>query len=246
MKGARLSRIKKQITGHLGELSSQEYYAFIKLKNPVNDIRPIVGDELFKKFDRGKPLNDNQINTIVAAINQVVFEPFKSLIPYSTPVIVVKRNYDVSSTRSIYSLSQISLFRMEKYNTPDGNGYLACDNTVTYGDHTGRVLFSKHAIDRLLERQPKLIELSKVNTEMIIKVMRQCIKKAKVEIGSVGPQLKCDPIGFFPMIWEKELGMWMLTTFLDKDMRGTADQVIQKMKADWAELSQKYHVQKTR
>lgn len=241
----RASRAKRHINANLRGLSAKEYYDFERISktNLVTAARRLLPDNIWTKFDRGKPMSEKHGEQVVDALNEVALEMTPDY-PFTTLVVDVVRSQSRLSPgqkrRYLYRLKSISLKIMKTTPSKHGSVYILRKVLKEHDGHKGPVGFSSHAINRLMERVPDIREFAKIDTMVARAALLKTVDEWKVERGDDSIQLQVGPFGFFVMVWDETKNMWVCTTMLERDMKGTAADVQQRMKNGLKELLSKY------
>lgn len=218
------------IRDSLKGLSAAQYYSIVGMKNIIIATKKYLPENIWKKWDRNKPLSPRHKNMVDDAIQQVLYSKFGSQIPYSTPIFSKRRHGD---------LLAFQIYHLRKIITPNGTAYIAYGKKVTIDDMTGRVAFSTHAIDRIMTRTD-LAEKAKKDIEKPLYVLMKSAAQQVVERGSQGHQLKMGEYGYCPLVWDQSIETWIATTFLENQMKGTAKHEAEQVRQGIQQLLDKF------
>ena len=241
MKPTRVSRQKRVVRGSLVGLTCDQYYRTQKFTNTnfVKLAGKYLPANILKKFDRGRPLTQKQGTLVVDALNKVLYD-LADHFPFETPCVKLRRKIPRGQLKGhVYQISSYVLIRMPKVGTDNGTVYKSSPQKLSYGGHTGEIGFSSHAINRMMERT-LLSQLCKTDILLPLDVMKLATTELKVSQGTHGLQLHIGPLGFMPLIWDKQASMWVCKTFLERTMRGTPIEEEKKMARELDKLFEKY------
>jgi len=166
----RESRKTTVLKGSLKGMSAKEYYRVQKLAtvNLSSVCAKYLPDNIWKKYDRRKPVKYSQAMLIFDALNRAALDTMVDF-PFETPVIGVKTKSPKlgkgNTIGRIVVLESVSICRLPKIITDEGTSYFVTKQVkVRHDNKEGLVVFSKHAIERMMERIPILSKLSKRDT----------------------------------------------------------------------------------
>ncbi len=243
----RESRKATKFKGSLKGLSAREYYQIEAraASNLSSACAKYLPENLWKKYDRGKPLRYSQAMLIFDALNRAAFDTATDL-PFETPVVkIITGDPKLGTTINgrVVILKSVSILKLPKVITDAGTCYLASKQIKMIHDgKEGLVAFSRHAIERMMERVPNISNFAKQDTLIPVRMLRHTAASQVISKGDRGPQLRCgfdeQTIGYFPFVWEN--GMWICTTFLETDMQGTAKTEQKAIEAGLEELRNKF------
>ncbi len=230
MRAGRLSRAKKRLSGiKLRGLNAKTYYQIQKLtdSNIVAAAKKYLPGNIWTKFDRGKPLTDQQIRTVYEALNRAMMDRIED---YPFTSILIKLRYEYVLTKKgqakVWGIKDVHIVRLPSLNTDRGNAFVVDDSEIlTHEGQAGQITFSSHAIERLVERIPEIKEFSQKESMIALKMLGTICKTKEVQKGDDGhPMLVfslCNRIlGFFPIVY-CDKNVWICTTFLEPEMHGT-------------------------
>lgn len=218
---SRLSREKAVYCGSLKgmPLKSYQFVQKMHVKQVMNLAQRYVSSSLWTKFDRGKPLSIKQATEIEAAINQALRQNTPDF-PINTPFMKLNsipvKGYKF---KRIYSAANLILTTLESISTSEGQAfYLNKRDQYEYQTQRGPMAWSRHAIERLLERCPALDQYSYRQTTAVIAFL-YAVASAERFGECAGTMVSAYPHGFFPVKFSR--GFWVCTSFLTPDMKGT-------------------------
>lgn len=225
--------------GSLRGMSLKQYTAVERFKpsTVVLRARKYVDRHDWIKFDRRKPMTEDQIHRVSCAINKAMLELVNNF-PFETPTFkFVKRAVVGYKNKKICELVSADLFIVPYVSTPDGAAYqIGKKKVFTHTGFSGPITFSGHAIERLLERIPDLNSLCRTEFAaswlVLLKkaVADQQVDKSTLTLSLLG-------LGHFPMVWEPLRDIWVCTTFLLPKFAGTpedAAEKLRKLREKWA------------
>jgi len=224
----RASSRKVKIKGDLRGMKAREYYAHERMtKNVVAACRRHLDHNLWVKLDRCKPVTKGQAEKIEDALNRAAVEQPEW--PFAWPH--VKFNFvDLGCSRPGIMVEWVEVRRMPKVESGLGTAYTPnTEDTVSFGGRDGMVVYSKHALEQLVNRVPWLRESGaiKYTPSLVQDVLRDVASAGVVERGAYGPCLVVrsqggTTLGFFPMVSDVLDGkpVWVCKTFLSPGMRG--------------------------
>lgn len=227
---ARLSKVKAKIKGSLRGLSAKDYYTLKKFMggNLVAATQRYLPHNLFVKLDRQHPVTRAQAKEITEAMNRMLFEKIGPQYPFTVPIVQFRFEPVTGyKNKKVIAIQHFTVLSLKSFALPSGTVYATTKRTVTYQDREAIVAFSKHAIDRLIERNPVIVEAAKVDTSFVPAVLTQAVIEKTIEEGPYGPQLRVGKLGYFTMVAEehRECPLWACTTYLSAGMNGAADTV---------------------
>lgn len=226
--GRRASRCRTRIQGDLRGMGSREYYAHQRMtRGAVAACRRHLDPGIWVRLDRCKPVTRGQAESIEDALNRAAVE--QPDWPFAWPHVEF-RFVDVGQTRPGISVEWVEVRRMPKATGRLGTVYTPnTEDAVSFGGREGMVVYSKHAIEQLVDRVPWLREEGAVEytPSLVQDMLREVAADGVVERGAHGPCLAVRrrdgmALGFFPMAGDVLDGrpVWVCKTFLSPGMRG--------------------------
>jgi len=227
-KGTRLSREQLKFEGKLSGLPAKEYYGLKQLDVPKAFARSakFLNRDLWKKFDRFKPITDAQSAKVHHAINRALLDNLPTY-PYTTPTITLNHTTTRKSGKKIWGIQSIRVITVRPTPTNEGSVYrpltrrkFAIDGKV------GWIGYSSHAIDRLLERVPEILEYAHhTNALVTLRILaRISNNQHAIEHGRtwmLEAKFEDCHLGYFPITYHEQHKLWVCRTFLLAGMDGT-------------------------
>lgn len=231
----RVSRNKVKIAGSLRGLKSSQFYQIDRFskRNPVLLAKPHLPEALWTKLDRGRPMSLQQAKECFAAVNRGIFETTKDF-PVCTPIVRFARKR-LPGGKHTYYVKGIEIVYWPEIKTDLGSVYVVSTHKIQ-GLPIG---FSRHAIDRFMERVPDINEMVRSDTALIYFEFQAAVKAGITETGDRGLMLSMRPLGFFP-ITLIEGKCWAATSFLTPEMSGTPDRNKENYAAQLEKLKSKF------
>lgn len=228
----RVSRRESAFHGSLRGLSRKTFSFVQKIcaKNTLVAARRYMSEETWKKLDRSKPVGEKQLDEIKIAINRVLRETIPD---YPFYLVTIKwKTYPILGYKNkrIFEQPNFVLTMFESVSTEFGTGYyITKEDTLSYDGLSAPIAFSRHAIERLMERCPKLNLYSYGDVALPAKFLMEVTSSGKL-IEEAGLMLSAYPCGFFPVKFSN--GFWICTSFLTPEMEGTPSDksVIEKLR----------------
>lgn len=231
----RQSRLQHIVDGSLKGIKAKEYYQLQDLypRKIFISARKYMPENLWTKLDRRKPISRKNSQVIKEAINQAAVEQVKDF-PFTTPIIETEeqpyRRYRFSPpepNKFIFTLRSVKIVNMENRPSSQGTVYFASTHgsDVTLDNQSGRIGFSRHAIERLLERCPDIVSFAKKERcDAVLHLLYVFVKKERIRQSETGYMLTALPFGCFPMTYDYLAKCWICTSFLTTDMNGLPTQ----------------------
>ena len=213
-----------RFAGSLKGMSLKEYTAVTRFKASTIVARAskYVARNLWLKFDRRKPMSEDQIALVRQAINKAMLELVANY-PFEIPIFKLTSKPVVGyKNKSIYFLSFLDLMVLPSVSTDYGAAYKVRKSHYEHGGRSGPITFSRHAIERLFERAVGLKEVCQNECAWTFLYLLQDIT-LKPEVNHQSMMLSCGDRGHFPIIWEANKKIWVCTTFLLPGFDGTPE-----------------------
>lgn len=210
-----------RIDGSLRGLSAKKFYQLKELspKKVLLLAKRYAPSNLWIKLDRHKPMSQKQISIIRLAINRAAVEQVKDF-PFTTPKLEFK-NHPYSNNKSICEFVGISILYWRSVSTSDGTAYFVNSHEIDCDKRKGPLAFSRHAVERLLERCHGLLKFAReVNSTIIINFLKKIVTEERIRPTDTGFMLSALPFGFFPMVYDQGAKCWVCKSFLEDDMKG--------------------------
>jgi hypothetical protein len=242
----KLSKVRYDISSSLRGLSLKHYTAVTRFKasNVIARAAKYIDRSIWMKFDRGKPMTDEQAFLLRCALNMAALELVKNY-PFEIPVITLVKHpiaeasrrlgQPKASKKGVYNLTQFELLLWPSIGTPKGAVYTVLGRPFEMDGHKGKIAFATHAITRMLERLPDLNEVAtKENALVPLKFLEYVTAMPVVDPATM--MLKAVKYGHFPMEWCPEQQIWVCTTFLLPGYVGTKEHLskcLEQLREKW-------------
>lgn len=218
----RLSRERTVYRGSMKGMPAKTYYfvqAIMQSTSLVRRSAKYMDRSLWTKFDRQKPLSQRQGGEVAAALNRTLMDDTPDY-PFNVAAVRMSTlRVPGKECKRIYTIKEIVLSSLKSMGTELGNAYIVDPNKkLLYQGNEGIVTFSRHAIERMMERITGFRDCCK-NEPMAAVFMLAAAGYSSPQEGD-GTMLPVLPFGYFPVVYAAE-GVWVCTSFLAPDMEGT-------------------------
>jgi len=247
--GRRQERLSRRVATYRGPglrgLSFREYQLFqrFNVKDILRQARILMGQELWTKLDRCRPVSRQQYQRIGQFVRQAAVSRVSDY-PYHYPQV----RFGLQSTsapggRKGIVLKSVALKSLEKIVSDLGQVYFfpGADEPIDIDGRSGRVGFATHAIERFQERLSELAEYYASEPSLLLWLVAHIVQDRDIRIGH-RPMLSFviphdgtrEAVGHFSL--EYVDGYWLATSFVLPGMRGTPEEVRRGLDA----LAEKY------
>ena len=217
----RLSREKIVYNGSLKGMPAKIYYfvqAILQPKSVLSKAARYLDDGLWTKFDRNKPISQRQAAKVLAALNKTLMDDTPDF-PFNIAVARLGSRAVLGMTKRVYYIREICTSSLQSMPTELGNAYIPDPDTkLKYQDQEGIVTFSRHAIERMMERIPNLTTFCLEQPLAPVIILGRAIRS--IPEHGAGLMLPVLPFGYFPVVFAPQ-NVWVCTSFLTPEMDGT-------------------------